>query len=56
MHIFVCHYTKLKDRKKHMENEIKKTGLGFSFIEKFDQEDLGDDLIERYFKNNLLLV
>ena len=51
MHIFVCHYTKLKDRKKHMINEIKKTGIGYSFIEKFDQEDLGDDLIERYFKN-----
>ena len=51
MHIFVCHYTKLKDRKKHMENEIKKTRLGYSFIEKFDQEDLDKNIIERYFKN-----
>lgn len=41
MKIFVLHYTKLVDRKKHIINQFKKQNIvDYEFVEKYDREDL----------------
>ena len=43
-HIYICHYSKLIDRKIHMEKQIKETGLDkicpITWIEHFDREKI----------------
>jgi GR25 family glycosyltransferase involved in LPS biosynthesis len=53
MHILICHYTKLTDRRKHMENELKKINQPYSYkyIDNYDQENLNKNLIQKYFNN-----
>ena len=43
MKIFVLHYSKLVDRKKHILSQFKKQNItDYEFIEKYDKEDLQD--------------
>ena len=43
MKIFVLHYSKLVDRKKHILEQFNKQGIiDYEFIEKYDREDLQD--------------
>jgi GR25 family glycosyltransferase involved in LPS biosynthesis len=43
MKIFVLHYSKLVDRKKHILEQFKKQNItDYEFIEKYDREDLED--------------
>ena len=43
MKIFVLHYSKLVDRKKHILEQFNKQGIiDYEFIEKYDKEDLQD--------------
>jgi GR25 family glycosyltransferase involved in LPS biosynthesis len=43
MKIFVLHYSKLVDRKKHILEQFKKQNItDYEFIEKYDKEDLQD--------------
>ena len=43
MKIFVLHYSKLVDRKKHILEQFKKENItDYEFIEKYDKEDLQD--------------
>ena len=41
MKIFVCHYSKLTDRKKHILNEFQKHNItDYEFIEKYDKDEI----------------
>ena len=44
--IFIVHYTKLEERKKHMIVEMEKwfQNIPYEFMEKFDQEDVTDSI------------
>jgi GR25 family glycosyltransferase involved in LPS biosynthesis len=43
MKIFIVHYSKLIDRKKHLLNQFEKQNIvDYEFIEKYDKEDLQD--------------
>ena len=49
--IYIIHYTKLKDRKSHMQREMQTwfTDVEHEFVEDFDQEQLSDDIIKENF-------
>ena len=49
MKIFVIHYSKLIDRKKHIIEEFKKHNIvEYEFIEKFNKEDLTSEDIKQF--------
>lgn len=53
LHIFICHYTKLKDRKKHILEELNKlNNITYEFIENYDKEDINEELNNLYFNHN----
>ena len=49
--IYIIHYTKLKERKSHMQREMQTwfTDVEHEFVEDFDQEQLSDDIIKENF-------
>ena len=49
--IFIIHYTKLKERKVHMLEELNHwfPNTDYEFVEDFDQEDLTPEIIEENF-------
>ena len=49
--IFIIHYTKLKERKAHMLEELHRwfPEVNYEFVEDFDQEDLTPKIIEENF-------
>lgn len=49
--IYVLHYTKLTDRKSHIDAELKKHNLTCEFIEVFDQEVLSKEDLSLFRKN-----
>lgn len=54
--IYVCHYTKLTDRKSLLEEEINKLGLDVEWVEVYDKEDINiDKMIDEHpnYLNNL---
>lgn len=58
MKIFVLHYSKLVNRKKHMLEQFKKQGIiDYEFIEKYDKEDLQDSdmlLFDKCMKKSMM--
>jgi len=47
--IFVCHYTKLVERKKYILNELKQLkDINYKFIDKFDKEEIDN----KFFNSN----
>ena len=52
INIFVCHYTKLIERKKYILDELKYiNNNNFEFIKDFDKEDIDDNIIKKYINN-----
>lgn len=50
MDVFVCHYTKLHDRKKHIEGKLSSfKNISYSYIEDYDKEEITDKVEEKYF-------
>jgi len=49
--IYIIHYTKLEERKSHMQREMQTwfTDAEHEFVEDFDQEQLSDDIINKNF-------
>lgn len=49
--IFIIHYTKLKQRKAHMQKELQTwfPEIEHEFVEDFDQEELSDEIINNNF-------
>jgi GR25 family glycosyltransferase involved in LPS biosynthesis len=51
---YVIHYTKLEDRKISIENFFKKYKYeNYKFIEKFDKEELTEDVIAEYYEPSI---
>ena len=52
MKIFVMHYSKLTDRKKHILDQFKKHDIQeFTFIEKFDKDEITEDQCPEFDQN-----
>lgn len=50
LHIFVCHYTKLVDRKKHIDLQLSKLqNVVVHFIDDYDKEQINSDIHNQYF-------
>lgn len=55
-HIFVLHYTKLKDRKESMTNQLKTIDFPITWVDQFDRENITDDaVLENYCFNKDIL-
>jgi len=49
-HIFVCHYTKLLDRKTHIDTQLAKLdNIKVHFINEYDAEMINEDVDKKYF-------
>lgn len=48
MKVFVLHYTPLVERKKHIENEMRRENMQFEFILDYDREQLTDADTSRF--------
>ena len=55
--IFIVHYTKLEERKKHMIVEMEKwfQNIPYEFMEKFDQEDVTDSIRDDYIDTSTFI-
>lgn len=50
LHIFVCHYTKLYDRKTHILQQLSElSNIVIHFIDEFDKEYIDDPINLKYF-------
>jgi GR25 family glycosyltransferase involved in LPS biosynthesis len=47
--IFICHYTKLIDRKASMINQLQNIPISHLFIEKYDQEEITEQIYTENF-------
>jgi GR25 family glycosyltransferase involved in LPS biosynthesis len=53
MKTYITHYTKLKDRKMYILEELHRIGISnIEFIEKYDKEDLTKEIIDKYYSTN----
>ena len=53
-HIFICHYTPLVERKKHIEFELSKLkNIAINFITEYDKEYIGPEIHSKYFIDSL---
>ena len=50
--IYIVHYTKLTDRKNYLDNLLKDKNIEFEYINEYDQEELNQDNIALYYKDN----
>jgi GR25 family glycosyltransferase involved in LPS biosynthesis len=50
---FVCHYTKLSDRKPFVEYQLNKNSIDFEWILDFDQENINFETISKSYSNIL---
>ena len=48
MKVFVIHYTKLKERRQHIEKQLSKYNLDVEFITEYDRENLTDKDLELF--------
>lgn len=46
---FICHYTKLIDRKQNINNQFNNIDIKYSIVEEFDQEQIDKTLYEENF-------
>ena len=53
-HIYVVHYTKLKDRYANIEKQRESLNISnpVTYISEFDQEELTDDVLNKYYNNS----
>lgn len=47
--IYIIHYTKLKDRYNELYPFLEKCKISYEFISEYDQEQLTDDIIKKYY-------
>ena len=53
-HIFICHYTPLVERKKHIEKEFSKLkNIVVHFITEYDKENIESEICSQYFINSI---
>lgn len=53
LHIFICHYTKLEKRKKHILNQLNQIkNIKITFIDEYDAEDVNQETDSQYFLEN----
>lgn len=53
MKTYITHYTKLRDRKKYILEELHRIGISdIELIEKYDKEDLTKEIIDKYYSTN----
>ena len=50
--IYIVHYTKLTDRKNYLDNLLKDKNIEFEYINEFDQEELNQNNIGHYYKDD----
>ena len=50
--IYIIHYTKLTDRKIYLDNLLKDKNIEFEYINEFDQEELNQNNIGHYYKDD----
>ena len=50
--IYIIHYTKLTDRKNYLDNLLKDKNIEFEYISEFDQEELDQNNIALYYRDN----
>jgi len=56
-HVYVCHWTKLIDRKKHILNQLKLNKIdNFSFVELYDKDFLEKEKIQLIYPNVFNLI
>ena len=50
LNIFICHYTKLTERKRHIEEQLSKLkNIKVHFINEYDKEDITEEINDRFF-------
>ena len=50
INIFICHYTKLEQRKKHILDQLNKlNNIKITFIDEYDAEDINQETDRQYF-------
>ena len=50
LHIFICHYTKLIDRKKHIDEELSNLKfIKIHFVNEYDQESITNEIDKFFF-------
>jgi GR25 family glycosyltransferase involved in LPS biosynthesis len=49
--IYVCHYTKLKERVPTLEKQLEKYGLDVYWVTDYDAEDIDISLVRKYMTN-----
>ena len=52
INIFIIHYSKLNDRKEHMEQLMSNSPFNYEYIENFDKETLTQKIIESIYEPN----
>lgn len=50
--IYIVHYTKLTERKIYLDNLLKDKNIEFEYINEFDQEELNQNNIGHYYKDD----
>jgi GR25 family glycosyltransferase involved in LPS biosynthesis len=55
MDAFITHYTKLKDRKEYIDNQLLKAGINGIFINEYDKEDLTFPILKPFDRSRLKL-
>lgn len=51
---YVMHYSKLAERKDHIQNELNKKDISnYEFIGSFDKEELTNEIKKQYYDNNI---
>ena len=50
--VYVVHYTPLKERRIHMENELKKYNINAKYITDYDRENLTEEDLSKFAKKN----
>jgi glycosyl transferase family 25 len=53
MKIFITHYSKLLNRKKHIDSELSKHKLEGEFILQYDKENIQEELLDKFNLNKL---
>jgi glycosyl transferase family 25 len=50
--VYVVHYTPLKERRTHMEDELKKYNINAKYITDYDRENLTEEDLNKFAKKN----
>lgn len=52
MKVFVVHYSKLRYRRRYLENKLQGMGYDYTFVTDYDKESLDEKLLNKFYSDN----